>query len=326
MKNKHKLYFIILISIFLVVLFLATFAGHSDLGFNLFKKMFNLNGDTESILLQELRFPRILKSFVAGVSLALSGMLLQSVSKNPLAEPYITGISSGAGFGIVISVLFFGGVSYSLFGFIGALISSCIVIMLCGFGKFSVTKLILIGLSVNMFASSIISFLILKNTDKSYSLMYILTGNISENSFVSIFSILVIFVILLICCAFVIPKLNFLRLDNKLLQNDKKYLVHYDSLIIFLSSFFAALSVLVAGILSFVGIIAPQLSKLIFGNDYRLMFFSNILIGASFILFSDFLSRVVLYPIQIPLGLVIAFIGSPIFIYFLIKKGVLNYD
>ena len=326
MKNKHKLYFIILISIFLVVLFLATFAGHSDFGFHLFKKMFNLNGDTESILLQELRFPRVLKSFVAGVSLALSGMLLQSVSKNPLAEPYITGISSGAGFGIVISVLFFGGVSYSLFGFIGAIISSCIVIMLCGFGKFSVTKLILIGLSVNMFASSIISFLILKNTDKSYSLMYILTGNISENSFVSIFSIFVIFAILLICCAFVIPKLNFLRLDNKLLQNEKKVIKHYDSLIIFLASFFSALSVLVAGILSFVGIIAPQLSKLIFGNDYRLMFFSNILIGASFILFSDFLSMILLYPIQIPLVLVIAFIGSPIFIYFLIKKGVLNYD
>ena len=100
----------------------------------------------------------------------------------------------------------------------------------------------------------------------------------------------------------------------------------YDILIILLSSFFAAISVLTAGILSFVGIIAPQISKIVVGNDYRLMFFSNILIGASFLLIADVLSRVVLFPQQIPLGLVIAFIGAPVFVYFLVKKGVFLND
>lgn len=325
-KSKILLTFIILAVIFCFALYLSAFAGANDFGFHLVKKCFDLNGDSDSILLEVLRFPRVVKAVIAGASLALSGMLLQSVSKNPLAEPYITGISSGAGFGIVLSVLLCGGYMYSLFGFFGALLSSLLVIVFCGFGKFSITKLILVGLSVNMFASSIISFLILKNSDKTYALMYILTGNVTENAGVSDLCLFLIFFASLIVCAFFVPKLNFLRLDNGLILNSKINKKMYDILIILLSSFFAAISVLTAGILSFVGIIAPQISKIVVGNDYRLMFFSNILIGASFLLIADVLSRVVLFPQQIPLGLVIAFIGAPVFVYFLVKKGVFLND
>ena len=81
------------------------------------------------------------------------------------------------------------------------------------------------------------------------------------------------------------------------------------------------LSVFAAGILGFIGIIAPQIAKKLVGNDYRYLFFANILIGGSFILFADYLSRTLVYPLQIPLGLVIAFIGAPVFVFFLTKKG-----
>ena len=84
-------------------------------------------------------------------------MFMQSVSKNPLAEPYITGISAGAGLGIVLSILLFNSANYSAFGFVGALLSSAIVIVFSGFSKFSITKLILIGLSMNIFVGSAIA-------------------------------------------------------------------------------------------------------------------------------------------------------------------------
>ncbi|MBQ2644602.1 iron ABC transporter permease [bacterium] len=320
MHNKKIILILILFILFCTSLYCAGFAGHNDNGFHLLKKLFDLSDDTDSILLVVLRLPRVFKGIVAGTCLALSGMLLQSVSKNPLAEPYITGISSGAGFGIVFSVLFFGGYYYSLFGFIGAIISSLLVILFCGFGRFSITKLILIGLSINMFSGSIISFLVLKYPEKSYSLMYILTGNITENTGISDFHLLIIFILSVLSCSLIIPKLNFLRLDKGLINNEKKEKEKYEIIIIFLSAFFSALSVLTAGILSFVGIISPQISKLIIGYDYRWLFFTNILIGSTFILFADFISRIILYPVQIPLGVIVAFIGAPIFIYFLIKK------
>ncbi|MCR5260539.1 MAG: iron ABC transporter permease [Candidatus Gastranaerophilales bacterium] len=323
--TKRTAYILILTVIFCIAVYCSAFAGYHDNGLHLLKKLFNLDGDTESILLEILRLPRVLRGIIAGCCLAVSGMLLQSVSKNPLAEPYITGISSGAGFGIVLSVLFFGGTAYSLFGFTGALISALFVILFCGFGRFSITKLILVGLSVNMFAGAVISFLILKNTDKAYSLMYILTGNITENTGISDLHLILLFLCTVFLCGLFVPKLNFLRLDTGLTHNEKRK-ENYDITVIILSAFLAALSVLTAGILSFVGIVAPQISKLLFGNDYRWLFFSNILIGSAFILFADFISRIILYPVQIPLGLVIAFIGSPIFIYFLTRKGDFLHD
>lgn len=326
MNNKKKyITLIILIFIFFITLYCSAFVGHNDNGFHLLKKAFNLTNDTDSILIEALRIPRVIKAMVAGSCIAISGMLLQTVSKNPLAEPYITGISSGAGLGIVFSVLFCEGYMYSVFGFAGALISSLLVILFCGLGRFSITKLILVGLSVNMFTSSIISFLILKNAEKSYSLMYILTGNITENSNVSILMLSLIFVFALILSALFIPKLNFLRLDSNLLDNKKEQKFLYDIFSISLSAFLAALSVLSVGILSFIGIIAPQISKILIGNDNRWLLFANILTGSIFVLFADFLSRMIIYPMQIPLGLVIAFIGAPIFIFFLVKKeGLFN--
>ncbi len=322
MSNSKKISVIVLfILIFIIALYFSTFAGYKDFGFHLFKKAFELNGDTDSILLEVLRFPRVLKAVIAGACLATSGMFMQAVSKNPLAEPYITGISSGAGLGIVISILFFSGMNYALFGFVGALLSAFLVILFCGLSRLSVTKLILIGLSVNMFASSIISFSILTNPEKSYSMMYILSGGLTEGGGISDIAIFVLFIVAMLVSAFFIPKLNFLRLDSALMPNFKDKRDSYTVLLIILSAFLAALSVFAAGILGFVGIIAPQISQILVGKDYRWLFFINILLGACLILFADLIARCAIYPLQIPLGLVVAFIGAPIFIYFLLKKG-----
>lgn len=325
-KSKKILVIFILSLIFICLLYFSAFVGNNDIGLHLLKKSFNLNGDTDSILLEVLRFPRVIKAVVAGSCLALSGMMLQAVSKNPLAEPFITGISAGAGLGIVVSVLLFGGFAYSLFGFIGALISAMLVILFCGIGKFSVTKLILTGLSVNMFASSIISFILLKNPDDTYTLTYLLTGNISENTGISDLTLFVLFAVIIAFTAIMMPKINFLRLEDDFLPEQKKKRKIYNIILIILSAILAEMSVLTVGILSFVGIIAPQITKMIVGVDYRYAFFVNILIGSSFILFSDFIARTIIYPMQIPLGIVIAFICSPIFVYFLIKKGGLLND
>ncbi len=322
--NKRKIYvFTILILVLTACLYFAMFAGYKDFGLNMLYKAFNLAEDSDSMILTLLRYPRALKAFIAGVCLALSGMFMQAISKNPLAEPYITGISSGAGLGIVLSILLFNSTNYSVFGFVGALIASVIVTFFAGLNKFSITKLILIGLSVNVFVSSLISLIILVNPTKSYMMLLILSGGVTNNEIFSDRMLLSVFFALLILCGLFIPKFNYLRLDSNLLGKSKTplYLIS-----IVLVSLLTSLSVFMAGILGFVGIIIPQLMKMFLGQDYRWLFVGNILAGGSFILLADFLARTLIYPLQIPLGLIVSFIGAPIFVYFLIRKGGLFND
>lgn len=305
-KVKNILVIVILILILLGSLYFSLF--------------YNLDIDGKNIIWTYIRIPAILKAIIAGSSLALAGMFLQAVSKNPLADPYLTGLSSGAGLGIAISILCFGAANYSFFGFCGAILAATIVICLSGFSKFSITKLILIGLSLNIFSSSIISFLILKNADKAYAMTLILTGGFSSAEISN--KILVgLFLFALALCAFFIPKLNLMRLDTKLSFNSQKQVIKYNILFVILSAFLTSISVFTAGILGFVGIVAPLLSRMLIGNDYRILFFVNILIGASLLLISNLFSNFLIFPQQIPLGIVVAFIGAPIFVFFLLKKG-----
>jgi len=325
MKKKKIFSITILFLLLSLSLYLALFAGYKDFGFEMFLKNFNLSNDNESLILTLLRYPRALKAFIAGSCLALGGMFMQSITKNPLAEPYITGVSAGAGLGIVLSILIFNSSNYSIFGFIGALVSSAIVILFSGLHKFSIAKLILIGLSLNVFISSLISLIILINPMKSYAMMLILSGGVTNSEVISNKILFVAFLILITICAIFIPKLNYMRLDVDLLENNKKQKYFYSVVIIILSSFLTSLSVFAAGILGFIGIIAPQISKMLFGSDYRWLFVSNFVLGSSLILFADYLARVLIYPLQLPLGLVVAFIGAPIFVVFLTrKKGVFN--
>ncbi|RAI16075.1 MAG: hypothetical protein DKM22_00955 [Candidatus Melainabacteria bacterium] len=294
MKNKGKI-LIFLFIIFLLCLYLSLFENYQS-----------------EIIYKYIRIPNTIKSIIAGSTLALSGMFLQAISKNPLAEPYLTGISSGAALGIVISILFFDG-NFSFFGFLGAIIAALCVILFCGLSKFSVKKLILTGLSFNIFASSIIGFLILLYADKTYSLTMILTGGFS-NIDISNQALLLILIAGILISSLFVPRLNYLRLDLGTEKNS--YIIAVVVLCALLTSF----SVYALGIIGFVGIIAPHISRIIFGNDYRYLYFSNILIGSSFLLFANYLSRTVLYPQQVPIGIITALIGVPIFIFFLIRK------
>ena len=320
-KTKKITTIFILLVILLISLYLAMYAGYKDFGYNMLYKAFNLGEDTDSMILTILRYPRALKAFIAGGCLALAGMFMQSVSKNPLAEPYITGISAGAGLGIVLSILLFNSSNYSIFGFIGALISSALVIIFSGLSRFSITKLILIGLSMNIFVSSLISLIILVNPLKSYMMMLILSGGVTNNEIISNKMLVIVFCLLMIASAIFIPKLNYLRLDSELLETNKNKKYLYTVIVIIIASFLTSLSVFAAGILGFVGIIAPQISRMLLGQDYRWLFIANTLIGGSLILLADFAARTVIYPLQVPLGLVVAFIGAPVFVFFLTRKG-----
>lgn len=279
-----------------------------------------LETDTAKLVLTYIRIPALLKIIAAGSSLSLAGMFLQNISKNPLADPYLTGLSSGAGLFIVLSIIFFEGMYYSLFGFIGAVLCAALVLGICSLSKFTITKLILTGLSLNLFAGSLISFLILMNPQKAYVMTLVLTGGIT-NSEINNSVLILIFLLLMALCALFTPKLNVFRLDNRLVFKSEKETNIYSIIFIVLSALLTSISVYCAGILGFIGIICPLLSKMFMGQDSRILFFSNILTGSSLLIISNILAANLIYPLIIPLGVVVSLIGAPIFVYFLIKKG-----
>lgn len=281
---------------------------------------FRLDGEFKNIILSYIRIPAFIKIIVAGSCLSLSGMFLQNISKNPLADPYLTGLSSGAGLFIVLSIIYFNAQSYSLFGFIGAMLSALFVISICGLSKFSITKLILTGLSVNLFVGSVISYLILMNPKKAYIMTLVLTGGVS-NVEISNKILLFIFILLMLICACFIPKLNVFRPDSRLIFKSKKEISTYLIIFVILSAFLTSMSVYCAGILGFLGIICPLFCKMLFNQDARILFFANILAGSTLLLFSHTIAANIIYPLVLPLGVVVAICGAPIFIYFLIKKG-----
>lgn len=312
--------FITLTILFLAALYLAAFCGYKQGGMEFLGALFG-GSEKETLIFETLRSPRVVKAVIAGSALSLSGLFMQAITKNPLAEPYITGISSGAGLMMALSLIYLNGQNYSLLGFLGAFAVSSLVIISANVNKFSITKLILIGISTNIFASSLISLLVLLNGDKAYPVLLILSGGVNNNSNVPIPVLVVLFALGLLAAFMAIPKLNLLRLDEAVGKSLGVRTKLVAILIILLASFLASLSVFCAGIIGFVGIIIPLLSRLLLGENYKLNFFGNILLGSSLILLSDYFARTLLYPLEIPLGLVLAFIGAPIFMFFLIKKG-----
>ena len=148
----------------------------------------------------------------------------------------------------------------------------------------------------------------------------ILTGGFSSAD-ISNRMLLGLFALLMFLCALFIPKLNILRLDTRLVFQNERVSNIYNIIFIILSAFLTSLAVYSAGILGFAGIICPLLVRILLGGDTRVLFFGNILTGSTLLLFSNFISNNLIYPVQIPLGITVAIIGAPFFVFFLLKKG-----
>ncbi len=319
--KQKKLIITICIVIFLGSFFLSVLYGGTPISLKDLKD-WSFGVQTDNTYIIELfRFPRAIKAVIAGSCLAISGLYMQTITKNPIVDPYITGISAGAGIALVLGVLFnISPFYYPVLGFAGGLLVSLLVICFVGVNRFSLAKLVLVGISVNLLISSIISLLILLNRDKAHNMILILSGNLNSSLFVYE-SLYIIFAVIMLLCLYITPKLNFLRLDHNIAKSISTKSKTYNIVFLILSSALASLSVCAAGILGFIGIIIPHICRQLFGLDFRWLFFAALLLGPSLILLSDYLARSVVYPTELPIGIIISILGAPLFIIFILVKG-----
>jgi iron complex transport system permease protein len=269
-------------------------------------------------LILELRLPRAVTAFSVGGLLALAGALMQVLLRNPLADPYILGVSGGAAVGALLSLLL-GLAGYWVSGsaFLGALISMLIVFVLAhGRGGWTPTRLLLTGIVVAFGWGAAISLLLVLSDNASLrGMLFWLMGDLSYRSS-GWLALIVLTAGLAVCLPFA-RHLNVLARGETLAEALGVAVRPISVAIYVAASLFTAVAVTEAGAIGFVGLVIPHLLRLISGSDHRALLPGAVLAGGSLLMLADTLARTVVAPEQLPVGVVTAAIGVPVFLYLL---------
>ncbi|MCK4752452.1 MAG: iron ABC transporter permease [Planctomycetes bacterium] len=274
-----------------------------------------------------VRLPRVILAALVGAALACSGAVLQAILRNPLADPYILGISSGAGLGVITAVLsgvtwtFLGGSPIAVFAFAGAVVTVWLVWFIGNFtGKSQVTSLLLAGVVINAFFSAVIMFLTsIARSDQVYSTIFWLMGNITEKSL----SVLWVSGACIIAGMFGLfgtcHKLNVLTFGEEEAKGLGVNTAKTRVIAFGFAAFITAIAVSLSGLIGFVGLIVPHAVRLVFGPDHRQLLPVSAIVGGIFLVIADTIARVVVAPAQLPVGVITAIAGGPFFLILLAK-------
>ncbi|CCC88736.1 FecCD transport family protein [Staphylococcus aureus subsp. aureus LGA251] len=279
--------------------------------------------DTKAtFLLYNVRVPRMIAGLFIGGALAVSGLLMQAMTRNPLASPKIFGVSSGASFFIVFVTIIIPSLEYyALYlGVIGAFIGGLTVYTLSGATKgMTPIKLALAGMAIHLFFSSMTEGIIILNENSNEQVMFWLVGSLSSMKWDEILTILPWIIGALIVTIFIGRQLTIMELGDDIAkglgQNINKVRIIIGLLVIILTG----MSVSVAGPIGFVGLIVPHIVKRYVSKNYLVMIPLTFIIGADLLLLSDVLSRLITYPYESPVGIVTSFVGALYFLFITIK-------
>jgi iron complex transport system permease protein len=317
--NKLKLW---LIAILVPASFsFALLSGSADISINEFMQLLAGRADNISETIFRLRAMRALDGFVVGAMLAMAGALLQVLLRNPLAEPYILGISGGAGVA-TLTVILLGLAAFwiPVAAFAGALLSTLLVFSI-GFaaGSWSPARLLLTGVVIAAGWSAVISFLLAISSQRQiHGMLFWLMGDLGQAS--GSISGLALMLALLVISWLLSRQLNMLARGEQQAAALGVPIVKLRRIIFVLASAMTAISVSMAGSIGFVGLIIPHTLRLLGLSNYRVLLPASVMCGGSFLVVADTLARTVLAPQQVPVGVITALIGVPLFLVLLQRQ------
>jgi iron complex transport system permease protein len=279
--------------------------------------------ETLRTIIINVRLPRTLVALIVGANLAVSGALLQAVMRNELADPGLTGISTGASLAALIIMLAFP--AYGSFvpaaAFIGAAISFLIVYSLAWRRGVDPIRIVLAGVAVNALLGGASSLLSLLYSDRLQGVLMWLNGSMSGRSWHHV-NVLVPYAALGLLGAFLcIKSANLLQLGDDMAKNLGLKVNLARIVLSAIAAFTAAVSVSVVGLVGFVGLIVPHISRLLVGSDYRFLLPFSALLGSVLLLGADTAARTLFSPIELPVGILMAVVGGPFFLWLLRRKG-----
>lgn len=270
-----------------------------------------------------IRLPRTLVGGLVGMNLAVAGAILQSVMRNPLADPHIIGISSGAGLAGVIILILFPQMEYMVTpaAFLGAMAAAVMVYILAWKGGIRPVRIILAGVAVAAFLGAGISALMVFYSDRVQGALMWMVGGLSARSWPHFFIIMPYSVIGGLMALWYSQKLNVLSLGDDVARSLGMNVEVTRLLSTAIAALLAASAVSVAGLLGFVGLIVPHAARLIVGSDYRYLLPASALLGMNTVILCDTLARTLFAPVELPVGIIMAAVGAPFFLYLLRREA-----
>jgi iron complex transport system permease protein len=336
MSIKSLLSLPILLFLLIISIIGATFLGAYQTSFaEVGQAMVNfLNGKNNAItyLIFHIRLPRILLAGLVGGGLAVAGAAIQGLFRNPLAEPSLIGITSGAMLFAVSSIVLMGSflatfsaifqqATVSIFAFIGGLLTTYLVYFLSSkHGRTNVMTMLLAGIAITAFAAAITGiFIFLSDDQQLRDITFWSLGSVSSASWIQLgitAPIVLIGTFLLNTHA---KSLNAILLGEKEATYLGIKVERVKSQIILITALIVGVSIAMTGIIGFVGLIIPHFLRLIFGTDYRFLLKGSALLGAIFLIIADTLARTIIAPAELPIGILTALVGAPFFLWLLLQ-------
>ncbi|GKU83977.1 iron ABC transporter permease [Niallia sp. NCCP-28] len=338
-KTRFPLLIVGLIITLILMIIIAVSVGTLKIPFTqtftiFIEKIFNLEptvNETFSGVIWKIRLPRVIMGLVIGAGLALCGVVMQAIVQNPLADPYLLGISAGGYLGATFFIILgsgilglFSGLGLAVVAFLGALSAAIAVLFLASFkSSITTTKLILSGTIINAGCTAIANFIIaVSGSDNTITrITYWTMGSLSAAKWESLFlpSIAVS-----VCFVFFLTQYRTL---NTMLQGDEIAITlgirlnFYRKFYIVIIALLTGILVSACGIIGFVGLIIPHIARALIGPDHRRLVLVSVLVGGIFLVAVDVLARTILHNIELPIGIFTALVGAPFFAYIMIRKN-----
>jgi iron complex transport system permease protein len=278
-------------------------------------------------IIWSVRLPRVLLGVIVGAGLSISGASFQGLLKNPMADPYILGISSGAALGAAIAIILkletalmgFSGIS--VMAFVGALIAVTLVYNIGRIrSQVPVTTLLLAGVAVGQFLTAITSLLMVIYNRDMTKIIYWTLGSLSGKGWNPITTISIPIIAAMVILLFFSRDINIMLTGEESAKSLGVNVERIKVYVLLLGTFITSMAVSISGIIGFVGLIIPHIVRLIVGPDHRILLPASAIVGSIFMVFTDTIARTVISPMEIPVGIITAIFGGPFFIYLLRSK------
>lgn len=337
---KAKKIAIILILLALVFLFfvVSVFVGSGTLSFKeVFLAIFNKGSETARLIVRRIRFPRVIAALIAGGGLAVSGLVMQTVLKNPLASPTTLGVSNAAVFGANFAIIVVGAGAFhsthgswlsisnpylvSTFSFLSAIIAAGSILLLARLKNLNASAIVLAGVAVSaIFQAGTTLIQYFASDTQVASAVYWTFGDLGRASYKT--DLIMFIVVAVSTLFFFLKRWDFSAMSGgiayaKTLGVNTRFMTIMSLL---LASLITSVTVSFLGIIGFVGLTAPQFMKRIVGDDYRYLLPSSFLAGALLLLISDILGRLPIFGTSVPVGVVTSLIGGPVFLAILLRR------
>lgn len=328
--KKKRLFISLVIFTFIIALVSLTVGSASISSFEAIKIIINYftkvsEGNMSEKIIMNIRAPRVLMALFTGAGLAISGVTFQGLFKNPMGDPFVLGVSSGAALGATIGLIFNleknNYILITLLAFGGAIVTLMLVYNVARVGnKIPIEILLLSGIAISFLCNSLISLIMILKKEAMDKIIYWTLGSLNTSSYKQV---LLIVPIVVLGSFFIYRRykdLNILSMGEEDAYSLGVEVEKVKKELIIISSLIVAALVSVTGIIGFVGLIIPHIARMIVGSNHRELIPFSFILGALFLVVCDTISRVIIAPGELPVGAVTALLGAPYFIYLLWKK------